>query len=46
MDENPEEGYLVPIAHVGREVSAYLSYIIDRYDDLPACNIFIHGKKQ
>ena len=45
LDDEPEEGFLVPHSIAGRESSVYLSYMIDHYDDLAPYNIFIHGKE-
>ncbi|KAK5107112.1 hypothetical protein LTR62_001860 [Meristemomyces frigidus] len=39
----PEQQYLQPRTLVGREASAYLSYILDYYDALPKYSIFIHA---
>lgn len=32
-------------ANRGHEAMAYLTYIIDNYDDLPRANVFIHGSR-
>lgn len=42
-DKNPEPGYLVPNTTRGHEAGAYLSFIIEHYDDLPDYTFFIHG---
>lgn len=42
-ESKPEKGLLVPRTTRGREVAAYLSYIIDFYDRLPKYSIFIHA---
>lgn len=45
-DPNPEPpGLAVPRNH-GREAMAYLTYIIDHYDDLPDYAIFTHGHER
>ncbi|KAJ5291782.1 hypothetical protein N7478_001033 [Penicillium angulare] len=46
LDEKPEEGFMVPYARKGHEASAYLSYIIDYYDELRPYTIFIHGRPE
>ncbi|KAJ5097030.1 hypothetical protein N7456_007751 [Penicillium angulare] len=46
LDEKPEEGFMVPYARKGHEASAYLSYIIDYYDELRPFTIFIHGRPE
>lgn len=43
MDKTPEIQLLTPHSSRGREVSAYLSFILDFYDELPAYSIFIHA---
>ncbi|KAJ5184640.1 hypothetical protein N7472_009480, partial [Penicillium cf. griseofulvum] len=43
MDEEPEDGFLVPYTLKGNEAGAYLTYIVDHYYDLHPYNIFIHG---
>ena len=45
MDELPEPGYLIPATRQGREAAAYLSYIVDFYNELPAYSIFIHSNE-
>lgn len=45
MDTPPEENYRIPHTAVGREAAAYLSYIVDFYDTLPAYSIFIHASE-
>ena len=40
--EHPVDGLAVP-RNFGREAMAYLTYIIDHYDDLPAYSVFVHG---
>lgn len=42
----PEEGLLEPTTTRGREAAAYLTYIVDFYDDLPIYSIFIHGGEE
>lgn len=44
MDEDPEDGFLVPHSRKGHEASAYLSYIVDHYDELQPYTIFLHGR--
>lgn len=46
MDPEPEPGYLIPATTQGREAAAYLSYIVDFYDELPAYSIFIHSNDE
>ncbi|KAJ5469393.1 hypothetical protein N7539_009011 [Penicillium diatomitis] len=46
LDEFPEEEYLVPYSRKGHEASAYLSYIVDNYDNLAPYTIFIHGRAE
>lgn len=46
MDEVPEPGYLLPATNQGREAAAYLSYIVDFYNELPAYSIFIHSNEK
>lgn len=46
LDEQPEEGFLIPYTNVGHEASAYLSYLVEHYDDLHPYTIFIHGKEE
>lgn len=41
-DPNPTNGLSVP-ANRGREAMAYLTYIIDNYDQLPDFMVFTHG---
>jgi hypothetical protein len=43
MSEPSEPGYLVPRTLIGREAAAFISYVIDYYDALPAYSIFIHA---
>lgn len=45
MDPTPEPGYLVPSTTRGREAAAYLSYIVDFYNELPSYSVFIHDKE-
>lgn len=45
MDDDPETGYLIPATTRGHEAAAYLTYIVDYYDELPAYSIFIHSKE-
>ncbi|KAB2572816.1 hypothetical protein DBV05_g8515 [Lasiodiplodia theobromae] len=40
--DNPVEPYILP-ANKGHEVMAYLTFIIDFYDDLPDISIFMHA---
>ncbi|KAJ5084457.1 hypothetical protein NUU61_009036 [Penicillium alfredii] len=44
-DAEPEPGFLPPHSARGREVSAYLSYVVDYYEQLPAYSIFIHANE-
>lgn len=46
MDAEPEDEFLVPYSRKGHEASAYLSYIIDNYDNLAPYTIFIHGREE
>ncbi|KAJ5767236.1 uncharacterized protein N7511_004852 [Penicillium nucicola] len=46
MDKKPELDLHLAHSHRGREVSAYLSYVIDYYDNLPPYSIFIHAGAQ
>lgn len=46
MDQIPEPGYLVPATTQGHEAAAYLSYIVDFYNELPAYSIFIHSNEE
>ncbi|KAJ5185411.1 hypothetical protein N7472_010251, partial [Penicillium cf. griseofulvum] len=43
MSSRRETDLLIPHSTRGREVSAYLSYIIDYYDKLPPFSIFLHA---
>ncbi|KEF53137.1 uncharacterized protein A1O9_11045 [Exophiala aquamarina CBS 119918] len=43
MSRKRETDLLVPHSSRGREVSAYLSFVIDYYDQLPPFSIFIHA---
>ncbi|RMJ28009.1 hypothetical protein PHISP_01124 [Aspergillus sp. HF37] len=43
MDTPPEMPFLVPRTSRGREVAAYLTYLVDFYDRLPAYTVFIHS---
>lgn len=45
MDSPPQKPYLVLRTGRGREAAAYLSYVVDFYDRLPAYSIFIHAGK-
>ncbi|KAJ5085412.1 hypothetical protein N7532_010183, partial [Penicillium argentinense] len=42
-EKTPEPGLLVSPTRRGRESPAYLSYIIDFYDNLPDYSLFIHA---
>jgi hypothetical protein len=46
MDEDPEPGYLIPFTTQGHEGAAYLSYIVEFYDELPAYSIFVHSSAE
>lgn len=46
LEEQPEEGFLIPYTINGHEASAYLTYIVDHYDELHPFTIFIHGKEE
>ncbi|KAF3402016.1 hypothetical protein F1880_009749 [Penicillium rolfsii] len=46
LDEHPDDEFLVPYSRKGHEGSAYLSYIIDNYDNLAPYTIFIHGREE
>ena len=43
MDKRPEKELLIPHSSRGREASAYLSFIVDLYDNLPEYSIFVHA---
>ena len=43
LDTEPDGEFLVPYSRKGHEASAYLSYIVDNYDNLAPYTIFIHG---
>ncbi|KAF4769833.1 hypothetical protein N7455_006249 [Penicillium solitum] len=43
MDKRPEKELLTPHSSRGREASAYLSFIVDLYDNLPEYAIFVHA---
>lgn len=43
MDQNPETELLVAHSSRGREASAYLSFVVDLYDELPEYSIFLHA---
>jgi hypothetical protein len=43
MDQIPEPQFLTAHSSRGREVAAYLSFIVNFYDELPAYSIFIHA---
>ncbi|KAJ5195237.1 uncharacterized protein N7498_008675 [Penicillium cinerascens] len=45
-EKSAEQGLLVPPTRRGREVPAYLSYIVDFYDRLPDYSIFIHASPE
>ena len=42
----PESSYLLPRSLKGREVAAYLSYILDYYDALPTYSFFVHAAEE
>ncbi|OQE15472.1 hypothetical protein PENSTE_c028G09484 [Penicillium steckii] len=42
-EQTPEPGFLRPPTLRGRESPAYLSYIIEFYDNLPEYSLFIHA---
>lgn len=44
MAEEPEAGFLPAASSVGHEANAYLTYIVDHYDDLHQYTLFVHGK--
>lgn len=46
MEPTTEPGCLTPYSRRGREVSPYLSYILDNYDSLPEFSIFMHSKDE
>ncbi|CAG8919468.1 unnamed protein product [Penicillium salamii] len=46
MSKRREKDLLIPRSSRGREVSAYLSYILDHYDKLPPVSIFIHAGEE
>ncbi|KAJ5301728.1 hypothetical protein N7508_006591 [Penicillium antarcticum] len=45
-DKKPELDLHLAHSRRGREVSAYLSYVIDYYDNLPLSSIFIHADEK
>ncbi|KAJ5689868.1 hypothetical protein N7462_004260, partial [Penicillium macrosclerotiorum] len=45
-EESPEPGLLVPTTPRGREAAAYLSYIVDFYDELPPYTLFVHANPE
>lgn len=46
MDPEPEERFLVPRTIKGHESGAYLTYLVDNYDNLPPYSIFIHANDE
>ncbi|CDM28463.1 hypothetical protein DTO013E5_1075 [Penicillium roqueforti] len=46
MDKKPETELLVAHSSRGREASAYLSFIVDLYDELPEYSIFLHANPE
>ncbi|PKY03341.1 hypothetical protein P168DRAFT_271417 [Aspergillus campestris IBT 28561] len=42
-DSNPDPGFQIPRTTRGRETAAYLSYVVDYYDRLPAYSFFVHS---
>ncbi|OJJ64598.1 hypothetical protein ASPSYDRAFT_75173 [Aspergillus sydowii CBS 593.65] len=42
-DDIPDHRLLTPHTTRGREAAAYLSYVVDHYDNLPPYSIFIHS---
>ena len=40
--DDPDNGVLHPLKNKGREAMAYLSFVIDHYDNLPASMAFVH----
>ncbi|KAJ5261369.1 hypothetical protein N7478_011964 [Penicillium angulare] len=42
-DQKPEPNLLIPANLRGREAPAYLSYVVDFYDNLPDYSIFVHA---
>lgn len=46
MSRRRETELLIPHSTRGREVAAYLSYVIDYYDQLPSYSIFIHAGEE
>jgi hypothetical protein len=46
MDTPSEKPFLVPRTTRGREVAAYLTYLVDFYDRLPAYTVFIHSGEE
>lgn len=46
MDPEPEPGMWIPETTQGHEAGAYLSYIVEFYNDLPAYSIFIHSNEE
>ncbi|CAG7927692.1 unnamed protein product [Penicillium olsonii] len=46
MSKRREKDLLIPRSSRGREVSAYLSYVLDYYEKLPPVSIFIHAGEE
>lgn len=46
IDEEPGPEFYVPHTLKGHEASAYLSYIVDYYDELAPYTIFLHGRPE
>ncbi|KAJ5751294.1 hypothetical protein N7533_008322 [Penicillium manginii] len=46
LDDEPEEGFLIPYTNRGHEAGAYLSYLTQYYDSLHEYTIFIHGREE
>ncbi|KAJ5198767.1 uncharacterized protein N7498_007884, partial [Penicillium cinerascens] len=46
LDDEPEEGFLIPYTNRGHEAGAYLSYLTQYYDSLHDYTIFVHGREE
>lgn len=46
MEPEPEEGLLIPATTNGHEAAAYLTYIVQYYDQLPPYMIFVHANDE
>ncbi|KAJ5991791.1 hypothetical protein N7451_007515 [Penicillium sp. IBT 35674x] len=46
VDDDAEDGFLIPQTNRGHEASAYLTYVVEHYNDLHPYTIFIHGNEE